>query len=206
MNSGVCHRSIVQEPWRKAMKVFSVVGLGLIALSFNGCAADWVKQNQGDVIMRIVGFVPSTPVQSDVHDEAGVLTDEVNVNVAVRFKNPNLPVPSVPNAVFLERYTVEYVRSDGRAVQGVDVPFAITGNVTAVIDVASSGAVAVPIEIVRAQQKLEPPLRNLRDLRGSLVITCFANVTVYGRTTEGSTVSASGSLQVDFADWPVVDN
>jgi hypothetical protein len=184
------------------MKVFSVVGLGLIALSFNGCAADWVKQNQGDVIMRIVGFTPADPLQSDVlSDEGSIDNDEISVNVAVRFKNPNLPVPSVPNAVFLERYTIEYVRSDGRAVQGVDVPFALTGNLTAVIDVASSGSVGVPIEIVRVQQKLEPPLRNLRNLRGSIAISCFANVTVYGRTTEGSVVSASGSLQVDFADW-----
>jgi hypothetical protein len=202
MNSVVSHRRIVQEPWRKAMKVFSVVGLGLIALSFNGCAADWVKQNQGDVIMRIVGFTPADPLQSDVlSDEGSIDNDEISVNVAVRFKNPNLPVPSVPNAVFLERYTIEYVRSDGRAVQGVDVPFALTGNLTAVIDVASSGSVGVPIEIVRVQQKLEPPLRNLRNLRGSIAISCFANVTVYGRTTEGSVVSASGSLQVDFADW-----
>jgi hypothetical protein len=202
MNSVGCHRRIVQKPWRKAMKVFSVVGLGLIALSFNGCAADWVKQNQGDVIMRIVGFTPSDPFQSDVAGDETIIDDEVTVNVAVRFKNPNLPVPSVPNAVFLERYTVTYVRSDGRAVQGVDVPFAITGNVSAVIDVASSGAVGVPIEIVRIQQKLEPPLRNLAgNLGSSVVITCFANVTLYGRTTEGSAVSASGSLQIDFTDF-----
>jgi hypothetical protein len=202
MNSVVWYRSIVQEPWRKAMKVFSLVGLGLIVLTFNSCAPDWVKQNQGDVIMRITGFAPGDPFQSDVQSDSGsIFDDEINVNVAVRFKNPNVPTPSVPNAVFLERYTIEYVRSDGRAVQGVDVPFALTGNVTAVIDVASSGATGVPIEIVRIQQKLEPPLRNLRNLRGSIAITCFANITMYGRTTEGSVVSASGSLQVDFADW-----
>lgn len=184
------------------MKVFSVVGLGLIVLSFNGCAPDWVKQNQGDVIMRIVGFSPGDPFQSDVAGDATIVGDEVSVNVAVRFKNPNLPTPSVPNAVFLERYTIEYVRSDGRAVQGVDVPFALTGNVTAVIDVASSGSVGVPIELVRVQQKLEPPLRNLAGgLGSSVVITCFANVTLYGRTTEGSVVSASGSLQIDFTDY-----
>lgn len=184
------------------MKVFSVVGLGLIILGFNGCAPDWVKQNQGDVILRIVSFSPPDPFQSDVQSDAGVIfDDEVTVNFAVRFKNPNVPTPSVPNGVFLERYTITYVRSDGRAVQGVDVPFALTGNMTGVIDVASTGALGYPIEIVRVQQKLEPPLRNLRNLRGSIAITCFANITIYGRTTEGSVVSATGSLQVDFADW-----
>jgi hypothetical protein len=64
--------------------------------------------------------------------------------------------------------------------------------------------VDVPIEVVRAQAKLEPPLRNLRteNFGGSaLILTCFAEITVHGRTLAGEAVSGSGRLQIDFADW-----
>jgi hypothetical protein len=202
----LCGRWNPHKRGRMAMRVLAAAALGVAALGFHGCAADYVTEDNSDVLMRIVQLNDGDPLQSDVLDESGetptVFDDEVDVAVAVRFKNPNLPTPSVPNAVFLERYEIQYVRSDGRATPGVDVPFPLTGNVTGVIDVASSGSATIPIEIVRVQQKLEPPLLNLRGGGGgSLIITCFANVTLHGRTTSGKIVSATGSLQVDFANW-----
>lgn len=190
------------------MRGLAIVLLGLVPLSLVGCAADYVTQNQGDVIMKISGVSPQ-PLQSDVSPGAtgAPVADTVAIVVAVRFKNLNLATPSVPNAVFLERYTVQYVRSDGRAVEGVDVPSSISGNLSGAIDVASSGGETFSIEVVRAQAKLEPPLKNLSgsvpgQLGGNAVLmTLFANITIYGRTVEGSVVSAQTSVQVDFGDF-----
>lgn len=184
------------------MKVSSVLAMGALVVGMSGCAADYVTKNQGDVIMVIAGFTPGDPLQSDVQDvKKGTIADEVSAEVAVRFKNPTLLPPGIPGAVILERYEVVYVRSDGRSVEGVDVPYRISGNVTGAIDVASSGTAAIPFELVRLAAKKEPPLRNLIGGGGSQVLTVFANVTLYGRTIEGSVVTATGSLEINFADY-----
>jgi hypothetical protein len=184
------------------MKVSSVIALVAVAAMSAGCTPDYAKQNQGDVIMLLVGFTPSDPFQSDVQNlKSGTVADEIGAEIAVRFKNPTLLPPQIPGAVILERYEVQYVRSDGRNVEGVDVPYRFSGNVTAGIDVATSGTTAISFELVRLQAKLEPPLSNLVNGGGANVLTCFANVTFYGRTVEGSVVRATGSQQVDFADY-----
>ncbi len=113
--------------------------------------------------------------------------------------------------MIVERYEVYYVRSDGRGLEGVEVPFRISGNFTTGEDVATNGGATISVEVVRAQAKLEPPLRNLRRTNpdnseleggGALIITMFAHITIYGRTVSGEPVQDSGTLQIDFADWP----
>jgi hypothetical protein len=130
------------------------------------------------------------------------------VTVAVRAKNPGVTTPQVNMAVFMERYEVVYTRSDGRNLPGVDVPFAISGPLSGVVDVADGGGTLdLPVEVVRIQQKLEPPLRNLRgaqtDTLGgtAIAMTVVATVTVYGSTTVGQVVSDTAQLQIDFADF-----
>jgi hypothetical protein len=110
-------------------------------------------------------------------------------------------VPQVALAVFMERYEIRYVRSDGRNTEGVDVPFRITGGMNGVIDAQVSGSTDFAIEVVRRQAKLEPPLRNLVGGGGAIVVTMFAEITVYGRTTPGQVVQASSRVQIDFGDF-----
>ena len=86
------------------------------------------------------------------------------------------------------------------------MPYAISGNVTSIFDVKTSGVDPLRVEVVRAQAKLEPPLRNLRGatantLGGALVVTMFADITVYGKTISGIPVQSTGTLQIDFADY-----
>jgi hypothetical protein len=129
--------------------------------------------------------------------------DEVPVTIAVRPKNPNFEnVPQVAAAVLIERYDVRYFRSDGRNTEGVDVPYRISGNITTAVDVGTGSGdnVTFPIEVVRRQAKLEPPLANLAGSGGALVLTCFAEITIHGRTVAGEAVEARGRLQIDFAD------
>jgi len=188
------------------MKRLSLIAV--VALAGASCTAGHATQDNAPVILRIVSINGSAPLISDVSDEGVVTANLVPVTVAVRAKNPLVMTPQVDMAVFMERYEVVYTRSDGRNLPGVDVPFAISGPLNGVVDVADSGnTLDLAVEVVRIQQKLEPPLRNLRgaqqDTLGgtAIAMTVIATVTVYGRTTVGQVVSDSAQLQIDFADF-----
>jgi hypothetical protein len=183
------------------------VGLLAAVAGLSGCSASYTTDNASPVLFVIAAVNDGAPKQSDVSKDGVVIADTVDLAIGVRFKNPNITtVPSIPNAVRVERYEVKYRRSDGRGVEGQDVPFSISGNVNTIFDVKTSGTDALSVEVVRAQAKLEPPLRNLRGattgtLGGALVLTVFADITVYGRTISGIPVSSMGTLQIDFADY-----
>jgi hypothetical protein len=181
-------------------------GLLLGAAGFSACSAGYTTDNNSTVLLIIASINGGSPLASDVLTDGAVVANNVQLDIAVRFKNPNITiVPSIPSAVVIDRYEVKYRRSDGRGVEGQDVPYSISGNVTAAYDVKLSGTDPLVIEVVRAQAKLEPPLRNLRSvtgtsLGGAYVVTMFADITLHGHTISGQTVTASGSLQIDFAD------
>lgn len=106
--------------------------------------------------------------------------------------------PTPANTITVTRYHVEFVRSDGRKTPGVDVPYAFDGAATGSISNAGS---TLSFIIVRAQAKLEAPLRALRGGGGAIVISTIAHVTFYGKDQNGNEVSVTGSISVNFADW-----
>ena len=134
-----------------------------------------------------------------------VFADPGRVELRVALKDvgqPGSPTsPTDNNAVTITRYRIWYQRSDGRAVPGVDVPFAFDGAATVTID--ASGSAALAFELVRVQAKHEAPLRNLRGGGGALAISVVADVTFYGRDTVGREISAAGPISVVFADSPI---
>jgi hypothetical protein len=100
--------------------------------------------------------------------------------------------------VLLKSYEVRYFRTDGRGTEGVDVPYRITGNLAFAVDVAVSGTSNFPLEVVRRQAKVEPPLSSINQ---AALLTVMAEVTLYGETVSGQKVSATGRMQIDFADY-----
>jgi hypothetical protein len=182
------------------MRLGSMVALGLL-VGLSGCAPDYVTDSAASVNLIIASINEGAQLDSDVRygeDSSFVCEDEVPVAVAVRNKNPNAPAPSVPSAVVLKSYEVRYFRTDGRGTEGVDVPYRITGNLTFAVDVANSGTVSFPLEVVRRQAKVEPPLSSIYQ---TAVLTVMAEITLYGETVSGQSVSATGRLQIDFADF-----
>jgi hypothetical protein len=176
----------------------------LLGLALGSCAPAYVTSSNAPVlfiIAAITGGGGEAVLDSDVRigeSSSGICPDYALVAVAVRNKNPNAPVPNVPAAVIIRSYEVRYFRSDGRAVEGADVPYRITGNLTATVDVQASGTSNIPIEVVRRQAKTEPPLSTIFQ---TSVLTMMAEVTLYGETVAGQAVSARGRLQIDFADF-----
>ena len=168
------------------------------ALAMAGCSADYVEQNEGPVLLLITAINDSAQLDSDVRNgefSTFVCEDEVDVDVTVQNKNPNAPTAPA-STVQLDSYEVRYSRSDGRGVEGVDVPYRITGNLAASVGVGDE--VTVPIEVVRRQAKLEPPLDNISQ---TTVLTVSAQVTLFGKTISEKRVSALARFQIDFADF-----
>jgi hypothetical protein len=107
--------------------------------------------------------------------------------------SPNSPSPN--NAITITQYHVQYVRADGRNVQGVDVPYAFDGAVTATI----AGSASVGFTLVRNQAKLEAPLQAL--VFNNIPFTAIAQVTFYGHDQTGREVSVTGNIEITFADF-----
>jgi hypothetical protein len=106
--------------------------------------------------------------------------------------------PSNINAVTVDRYRVQFVRSDGLARPGIDVPYAFDGAVTATI---GTGPSEVGFEIVRHQAKEEAPLKALASGGGAKNISTIAEITFYGHDLAGNEMSVTGKISVDFADF-----
>ena len=185
----------------------------LLALGLPGCAGDYVTGNNAPVNLYVVEVNGGEPLSASVRFP--VTPNVVQVAVANRTKNPLVRIDSrIYMAIIVERYEVRYFRSDGKNTEGVDVPYRISGNITTGFDVETGGTVEIPVEVVRAQAKIEPPLTGLRgssqiDQNNGVttngqsgVLTTFAEITIHGRTLAGQAVSGMGRMQIDFADWP----
>ena len=106
--------------------------------------------------------------------------------------------PSNLNAIQVNRYRVVFVRSDGRNVQGVDVPYTFDGATTATV---TPTPVEVGFEIVRHQAKAEAPLKAMAGGGGRVLISAIAEITFYGHDLAGNDVAATGSISVGFGDF-----
>ena len=82
--------------------------------------------------------------------------------------------------------------------QGVDVPYAFDGAITATV---TNTPVQVTFTLVRIQAKEEAPLHALAGAGGAIAISTIADVTFYGRDQAGNDVSVTGSIGITFADW-----
>ncbi len=180
----------------------AVLGLVLLVAVVSGsCTPSYVTGNDAPVNVYIVSINGGAVLDSDVRngkDSSFVCPDTVKVAVGVRNKNPKVPTPYVPGAVLIQSYEVRYFRTDGRGTEGVDVPYRITGNLAIGVDASDKDNVEVPIEVVRRQAKVEPPLSSIFQ---TTVLTTMAEVTLYGQTVAGQNVSSSARFQIDFADF-----
>jgi hypothetical protein len=166
------------------------------ALALSGCGDDYVTDSQASVLLVVRSIDEGAPVLSDIISENDTVVNcDVEVEAEVLAKNPNY-AGTDRDTVGLSSYRVRYTRSDGRDVQGQDVPYEISGPLRQSIDLGSS--VAFPVTVVRHQAKIEAPLKNITGLD---IVTMSAEVTLFGQTLNGDGVSASGSVQITFADY-----
>jgi len=188
-----------------------LIGLAALALLSSSCS-EAVRTGTGSSYLVItslqggrgdsgeLGSTLSSDVLTIVDKATGASTifgDRGQVEFALLMKDPGGIGPSPVNAITITQYHVEYIRSDGRNTQGVDVPYAFDGAVT--MTVSSTGSTG--FTLVRNQAKSEAPLAALRFGGGAQVISTIARVTFYGHDQSGREVSVTGSISVNFADW-----
>ena len=114
-------------------------------------------------------------LRSDVQTKGTIFEDNGRVALSIAMKDVTNPTgPSANNAITLNRYRVEYRRTDGRNTPGEDVPYAFDGAMGVTV---SDQSTSVIFTLVRAQAKLEKPLVTLKGNNGALVISTIADVT-----------------------------
>ena len=190
-----------------------VTALGAAAA---GCGV--TEQGRAPVVLRIDDLSASSGAGSQSF--AGYLNSDVqtvvkvnNVDVPTRFndsgrvafslvlRDPGAPgvanTPTELNTVTVTHYRVVYRRTDGRNVQGVDVPWAFDSGMT--ISVPASGSVQQTFELVRVSAKFDAPLAALT-VNGQ-ALDMIADVTFYGKDQYNNDVRATGSIGITFANF-----
>ena len=139
-------------------------------------------------------------LRSDVLTKGSIFEDNGRVTLSIAMKDVTNPTgPSANNLITLNRYRVEYRRTDGRNTPGEDVPYAFEGAMGVTI---TDQATSVVFTLVRAQAKLEKPLVTLVGTNGgALIISTIADVTFFGKDQTGRDVTVTGSMSINFADW-----
>ena len=210
----------------RSLKAAVVLGVSLVSL---GCTPEWARENETGILMEIAGIEGvaggaqggagsgAAILFSDVSVGGTSINDDALVTVNIYRKNPTVASTSALEHVRLESYQVRYLRSDGRNVEGVDVPHRITGPLNSLRfhTPKETGEVEVEavINIVRQTAKREPPLMNLVGgvrvpTTGSILfpseglLFTSAEITIYARqVTTGEALSATGRMQVAFGDF-----
>lgn len=170
-----------------------------------------MRQGEGNsylIILSLTGVSGAddeetgTNLQSDVRTDGGVVEDEGIVEFALGLKNvgttENPATPTTNNFITVNRYRVVFKRTDGRNTPGVDVPYPFDGAVTVTV---GEGTAEANFSLVRIQAKLEPPLMALAGGGGAVAISTIAEITFYGQDQTGRSVSVTGQMSVDFADF-----
>jgi hypothetical protein len=132
---------------------------------------------------------PTTPCPTTFNDLGQAVLSLAMKNVSVE--------PTTNNQVTITRYRVDYNRTDGRNIPGLDVPYGFDGAST--VTIAPGSTATVGFEIVRNAAKQEAPLVQL--IYGGNIVDTIATVTFYGTDQVGNAVSISGTIRVSFANF-----
>lgn len=128
-----------------------------------------------------------------IFDDFGRVSFQLAMKDPGAIGSPTTPTSS--NFITVDRYRVEFVRSDGRNTQGVDVPYTFDGAFTLTV----SGGAEAGFTLVRHQAKNEAPLTALR--QSAVFISTIARVTFYGHDQTGREVIATAQISVNFGDF-----
>jgi hypothetical protein len=194
--------------WSAGMRLAAVLGLTLAHVS----CGSLTTQGTGSSYLTITKLEAASgadpgkfggTLDSDVittkDGATGIYGDLGKITLKLGLKDPGSSgspnSPTANNFITVNRYRVEYRRTDGRNTQGVDVPYAF--------DSAATGTVADELEIgfliVRQQAKEEAPLMALAT--SNLIFSTIATVTFYGHDQTGREVSVSGNIGIGFANY-----
>lgn len=159
------------------------------------------------VWLTVVGIEPASNPFGDVYDSTlgSFMPDTVKVTLAAHFSNQNTPPTGSPyTTIQITSYRVTFERTD----DGVEVPAGFQQALTAQVEAGGGDVTIDGMTIVRADQKLQPPLFYLTPFSygfepstGYTTIACNCIIDFYGHTLGGEQVTASAAIGINFADY-----
>jgi len=191
--------------------VIRLTSAAVLAAAATSCGDQTLEGTSSSYL--IIGGIEAASGADSTTFGSGLASDVITVkdNVATIFADPgrvtfklglkdpgpsSSPVtPTQNNWITITQYHVQYVRSDGHNVEGVDVPYAFDGGLAATV----SADTTVGFTLVRNQAKMEAPLGALAT--NPIVLSTIARVTFYGHDQTGREVSATGNIDVTFANF-----
>lgn len=191
---------------KKALTIIQLSVLVAVLLFFSSCnkLSKDTRSNSLLIIENLTGTDISGSVvnflQSDVLTSLDtIVADPAKVTFTAELLSPGLIETSQYSDILVTRYVVSFTRSDGKNVEGVDVPYSFEGYLSALVNVGTSTNIS--FIIVREVAKLEPPLVDLQDGRGDGVLQVKARVDFYGHDLANKNVMATGYLNIFFANY-----
>jgi len=188
------------------LKILGLIIVVLAMTACNSCTDAGTSASMLQVVSLtgndLQGEAGSTTVFSDVITEGSIIND--NGVAAIQA----LPLDPMTDAdqltpymdVTVDQIDVEFRRTDGRNVEGVDVPYRFTQPMNMVVPIADT--VEIPFVLIRHMAKEQSPLLRLRD--NLEVLHLVAVVTIHGKDLGGHRVTpVTGYVSVwcaNFAD------
>jgi len=184
-------------------KILSAVIL-VVLLVLTGCNAIENLSNSGTrLIINAISGADDAIIKSDVvSDDGGVFEDIATLTLNAVLINSGTCPDTVThyNDVMIDRIDVRFTRTDGRNQPLVDVPLAFSVPVT--LYVSACTMVEYPFILIRHSAKLEPPLRDLRELGQEQILVLVAHITVYSHDLAGNRLEpATGWCEVHCANF-----
>ena len=188
--------------------------VSLIAVSFFLAACNPIENKTQSASLLVVESIMGSDIdgidadflQSDVVRTDSVTgaqswrADSANVTLSASMLDPDpLFGTSQYNDIQVTRYVVTYIRSDGKNIQGREVPYSFEGELSVLVRIGQLANVR--FVIVREVAKQEAPLLSLYQAYQGDVLNVTARVDFYGHDLANKNVKATGFLPVYFANY-----
>ena len=194
---------------KKTKFALQVTALTIVVFFLLSCnpIENTTRSNSLLIVVKIMGYDfqgnSANYLQSDVLKEdqgAYVVADSATATLRAELLDPTAgAASSLYNGIYVTRYVVSYIRSDGKNTPGVDVPHSFEGAMQAWIGIGDEQDIG--FIIVREVAKAEPPLLDLHDAREEGVLQVTAQVDFYGHDTVNRQIKATGHLTIFFANY-----
>ena len=196
------------------LKIFGLIIVALAMTACNtGCNALENKSTSASMLQIVSltgndlkGNEGSTTVFSDViTGGGGIINDNGVAELAAHPLDPLLTTDEITPymEVLVDQIDVVFKRTDGRNVEGVDVPYSFTQPMSMLVPFDAK--TKIPFVLIRHDAKLEAPLLALREVYTQpVVLQLVATVTLHGKDLGGHRVApVTGYISVwcaNFAD------
>ena len=149
----------------------------------------------------IAGSAGSTIIFSDVQKSDGtIVNDDISVAATAKLLDTANADPTFYQDVTIDQVDVKFSRTDGRNVEGKDIPYGF--SVPLSVYVAVDNDVSFNVTIINHDAKMEAPLIDLRDIVQERVLILNATLTFHSKDMAGHRLeSVSRTIEIHCANF-----